>query len=67
MSVTKDKSLSLNSYGEINTLYKRKIHKVKPVNRQHNEGLKPEGVENWKEQIAVYKGDDSNKSGSQYP
>ena len=24
-------------------------------------------MENWKEQIAVYKGDDSNKSGSQYP
>ena len=67
MSVKEDESLSLNSYGEINTLYKRKKDKVKPVNRPHKEGLKPEGVENWKEQITVYKSDDSNKSGSQYP
>ena len=48
-------------------MYKRKKDKVKPVNRPHKEGLKPEEVENWKEQIAVYKSDDSNKSGSQYP
>ena len=67
VSVKEDDSLSLNWYGEINILYKRKKDKVKPVNRPHKEGLKPEGVENWKEQIAVYKGEDSNKSGSQYP
>ena len=67
VSVKEDESLSLNSYGEINTLYKRKKDKVNPVNRPHKEGLKPEGVENWKEQIAVYKSDDNNKSGSQYP
>ena len=67
VSVKEDESLSLNSYGEINTLYKRKKDKVKPVNRPHKAGLKPEGVENWKEQIAVYKSDNSNKSGSQYP
>ena len=47
-------------------MYKRKKDKVKTVNRLHKEGLKPEGMENWKEQIAVYKGDDSNKSSSQY-
>ena len=67
VSVKEDGSLSLNSYGKINTLYKRKKDKLKPVNRPHKEGLKPEGVENWKEQIPVYKSDDSNKSGSQYP
>ena len=67
VSVKEDESLSLNSYGEINTLYNRKKDIVKPVNRPHKEGLKPEGVENWKEQIALYKSDDSNKSGSQYP
>ena len=55
VSVKEDGSLSLNSFGEINTLYKRKKDKVKPVNRPHKEGLKPEGVENWKEQIAAYK------------
>ena len=66
MSVKEDESLSLHFYGEINTLYKRKKDKVKPVNRPHKEGLKSEGVENWKEQIAVYKSDDSNKSGYQY-
>ena len=48
-------------------MYKRKKDKVKPVNRPHKEGPKPEEVEKWKEQIAVYKGDDRNKSGSQYP
>ena len=67
MSVKEDESLSLNWYGEIYTLYKRKKDKVKSVNRLHKEGLKPERVENWKKQIAVDKGDDSNKSGSQYP
>ena len=66
LSVKEDESLSLNSYREINTLYKRKKDKVKPVHRLHKEGLQPEGVENWKEQIVVYRGDDSNKSGSQY-
>ena len=66
VSVKEDESLSLNSYGEINTSYKRKKDKVKPVNRQHKEGPKPEGVEDWKEQIDVYISDDSNKSGSQY-
>ena len=35
VSVKEDESLSLNSYGEINTSYKRKKDKVKPVNRQH--------------------------------
>ena len=34
---------------------------MKPLNRPHKEGLKLEGVENWKEQIAEYKGNDSNK------
>ena len=67
VSCKEDESLSLNSYVEINTLYKRKKDKVKPVNRPHKEGPKPEEVEKWKEQIAVYKGDDRNKSGSQYP
>ena len=67
VSVKQDESLSLNLYGEINTLYKRKKVKVKPMNRPHKEGLKSEGVENWKEQIAVYKGDDSNKNCFQYP
>ena len=67
VSVKEDESLSLNSYGEINPLYRGKKDKVKPVNRPHQEGLKPKGVGKWKEQIAVYKSDDSNKSGSQYP
>ena len=67
VSVKEDESLSLNWYGEIYTLYKRKKDKVKSVNRLHKEGLKPERVENWKKQIAVDKGDDSNKSSSQYP
>ena len=35
--VKEDASLSLNSYGEINTLYKRNKDKVKPVNRPHKE------------------------------
>ena len=42
VSVKEDESLSLNSYGEINTLYKRTKDKVKPVNGPHKEGLKPE-------------------------
>ena len=48
-------------------MYKRKKDTVKPLNRPHKEGLKLEGVENWKEQIAEYKGNHSNKSGSHYP
>ena len=67
MSVKEDESLSLKLYREINTLYKRKKDKVKPVNRPHKEGFKLEEVENCKEQIAVYKANNSNKSGSQYP
>ena len=35
-------------YGKVNTLYKKKADKVKPVNRLHKKGLEPEGVENWK-------------------
>ena len=44
VSVKENASLTLNWYGEINTLYKRTKDKVKPVNRPHKEGLKPEGV-----------------------
>ena len=42
MSVKEDESLSLKLYREINTLYKRKKDKVKPVNRPHKEGFKLE-------------------------
>ena len=33
--------------GEVETLYKKKKDKVRPVNKPHDLGLKPEGVENW--------------------
>ena len=56
---------SVSSYGEIDTLYKKKKDKVRPVNKPHKQGLKLEGIENWKEQIVVNK--NSNKVDPKYP
>ena len=50
---------------EVTTLYKKNKDKVRPVNRPHELALKPEGVENWKEQIFVHK--DSIKVNPKYP
>ena len=50
--------------GEVATLYKKKKDKVKPVKKPHKLGLKPEGVENWREQIVVNK--NSNKVNPKY-
>ena len=33
-------------YSEIDTLYKKKNDKVRPINKPHKQGLKPEEIEN---------------------
>ena len=50
--------------GEVTTLYKNKKDKIRQVNRPHELGLKPEGVEKW-EKIVVHK--NSNKVNPKYP
>ena len=47
MSVNDDRICNLD--GKVVTLYKKKKDKLRPVNKSHDRGLKPEGVENWKE------------------
>ena len=47
MLVNDDRICDLD--GEVVTLYKKKKDKVRPVNKSHDQGLKPEGVENQKE------------------
>ena len=45
VSVNDDRTFNLGV--EVTTLYKKQNDKVRPVNRPHELGLKPEGVENW--------------------
>ena len=44
VSVNDDRIFDLG--GEVATLYKKKKDKVRPVDKPHDRGLKPEGVEN---------------------
>ena len=59
-----DEIVDSNFFLHADTLYKKKKDKVRPVNRPHSGGLKPEGDENWKETIAL--SDKSNENESKY-